>query len=154
MASPSPTTSSPSQGPSSTGTTIASEPTAIPSDIACPNTVVIELSTTVVIPNFNAYYAPMQIATFKPTYDTLADGSLLTPPYLQDLSDANLSLLIIGALAAIFIRNIFVSADYLRRGKVKKKSLFYVLFISQILSPIALVPVISSYFTNKVNCTM
>ncbi|KAF8898592.1 hypothetical protein BD779DRAFT_1666412 [Infundibulicybe gibba] len=54
----------------------------------------------------------------------------------------------------LFVRNIVVSGDYLRRGRVKKKVLFYVLFISQMLAPIGLIPVIMSYFTTYMDCTV
>lgn len=131
------------------------QPRITPSPTSCPpNTLVVQLSTTVVIPNFDLIYAPTPIQSFYPTYTALADGSLLTTPYNQDLADANLSLFVMGILAMIFARNIFVSGDYIRRGKVKKKTLFHVLFISQMLAPIAFVPIVLSYYTQHINCTM
>jgi hypothetical protein len=54
----------------------------------------------------------------------------------------------------VFVRNIIVSGDYIRRGKVKKKTLFHVLFLSQILAPITFIPNIMSYFTQRLNCTV
>ncbi|KAF9056308.1 hypothetical protein BJ165DRAFT_1522234 [Panaeolus papilionaceus] len=136
---------------------VALEPRATdsPSSSSCPpNTLLIELSTTVVVSDFSLFYSPQPITSFEPVYTALGDGSLLTPPYQQDLADANLSLLITGALAMLFLRNIIVSGDYLRRGKVKKKILFYVLFASQLLAPVGLIPVIVSYFSLNVNCTV
>lgn len=120
----------------------------------CPNALVVQLSTQVYIPNYTTFFAPTPIQSFVPTYTTLADGSLLTPAFLRDQRDANLSLFIIGLLAMLFTRNIFVSGDYLRRNTVKKKKLFYTLFLSQILAPVAFIPVVMSYFTQKMSCSL
>lgn len=118
------------------------------------NTLVVQLSTALVITDYNRFYAPTPIQAFVPSYTSISDGSLLTPPYSQDIIDSNLSLLVTGALAVVFTRNIIVSGDYLRRGRVKKRSLFYVLFLSQILAPLAFIPVILSYFNRRLHCTM
>lgn len=127
---------------------------ATPAPTPCsPNEVVVHLSTTVLITDFDRFWEPTPIASFQPTFNALDDGSLVTPPFVQDLYDANLTLLVTGALAIVFIRNIIVSADYLRRGKVKKKTLFYILFLSQVLAPISFVPIILSYFTKVLHCT-
>ncbi|KAF8078473.1 hypothetical protein FPV67DRAFT_1648275 [Lyophyllum atratum] len=119
----------------------------------CANKVIINLSTALVIPDYSLYYAA-PIESFQPTFFALADGSLLAPPFLDDLNGANISLLVNGMLTMLFVRNIFVSGDYLRRGKVKRKTLFYILFLSQILAPISLVPVIMSSFNQSINCTV
>lgn len=130
-------------------------PRTTPSPTSCPpNTLVVQLSTTLVISNFDLFYAPTAIQSFYPTYTALADGSLVTTPFNQDQIDANLSLFVTGALAVVFARNIFVSGDYIRRGKVKKKTLFHVLFLSQMLAPIAFIPIVLSYYTQRLNCTM
>lgn len=119
----------------------------------CPNKVVINLSTALVIPDYSLYY-DTPIESFQPQFYALNDGSLVAPPFFQDLAGANVSLLVTGMLAMLFVRNMLVSGDYIRRGKVKKKTLFYVLFLSQILAPISLVPVILSYFNEFLNCTV
>lgn len=119
----------------------------------CANKVVINLSTALVIPDYSLYYnGPAE--SFQPTYYALDDGSLITPPFIEDLAGANVSLLVTGMLTMLFVRNIIVSGDYLRRGKVKNKTLFYVLFLSQILAPVSLVPLIMSYFNQFLNCTV
>ncbi|KDR85136.1 hypothetical protein GALMADRAFT_233779 [Galerina marginata CBS 339.88] len=128
--------------------------TPSPTSSCPPNTLIVQLSTTLVIPDFNLFYAPSAIDSFFPTYTALADGSLITPPFNQDQLDANLSLLVTGALAMVFARNIVVSGDYIRRGKVKKKTLFHVLFLSQILAPVAFIPIIMSYFSQRMHCTL
>ncbi|KAG6846007.1 hypothetical protein H0H87_011055 [Tephrocybe sp. NHM501043] len=121
-------------------------------DGCCANKVIINLSTALVIPDYSLYYSG-PLDSFQPSFYALDDGSLITPPFVEDLSDANLSLLVNGMLTMLFIRNIIVSGDYLRRVRVKKKTLFYVLFLSQILAPIGLIPVIMSSFSQALNCT-
>ncbi|KAF9456544.1 hypothetical protein BDZ94DRAFT_1275389 [Collybia nuda] len=118
----------------------------------CPNKVVIHLSTTVVIPDYGLYYS-VPIESFRPTYYAYDDGSLIAPPFIQDLVGANISLLVTGFIAMLFVRNIIVTGDYIRRGKVKNKTLFHILFLSQILAPISFVPIIISYFNQLLNCT-
>ncbi|KAF8898591.1 hypothetical protein BD779DRAFT_1666411 [Infundibulicybe gibba] len=49
------------------------------SGACCPNEVVVHLSTIVVIPDYHAFYQD-PIQSFKPTYNPLPDGSLITPP--------------------------------------------------------------------------
>ncbi|KAG6836808.1 hypothetical protein H0H93_002830 [Arthromyces matolae] len=118
----------------------------------CANKVIINLSTSLVIPDYSLYYSgPLE--SFQPSFYGLDDGSLVAPPFVEDLSGANLSLLVNGILIMLFIRNIVVSGDYLRRVKIKKKTLFYILFLSQILAPISLIPVIASSFSQSLNCT-
>jgi hypothetical protein len=130
-------------------------PRITPSPTECPpNKLVVQLSTAIIIPDFNAFYAPASIEAFVPIYSTLPDGSLLTTPFNDDLRDANVGLLIMGALMMVFARNILVSGDYIRRGKVKKKMLFYVLFLSQILAPVSLAPIILTYFNEKISCKL
>lgn len=119
-----------------------------------PNEVVIHLSTTLVIPNYNSFYAQTPIEAFRPTFYPLPDGSLMTKPFIDDLMNANISLLVTGMLTMLFVRNLFVSGDYIRRGKVKNKTLFYLLFLSQVLAPASLVPVIMSYFNQFLSCTV
>jgi hypothetical protein len=119
----------------------------------CANKVIINLSTAIAIPNYSLYYnAPIE--SFQPKYFALDDGSLIAPPFIQDLAGANVSLLVTGMLTMLFVRNIIVSGDYIRRGKVKNKILFHILFLSQILAPVSFVPIIMSYFNQFLNCTM
>lgn len=114
--------------------------------------VVFQLSTAMVV-HYDFFYAPTPIPSFQPSYRSLDDGSLLAAPFEADLRSSHLSLLIIGSLFTIFLRNVFVSYGYVKRGRVKKKTLFYVLLASQVLAPVSLFPVILSYFVDSVNCT-
>lgn len=120
---------------------------------SCPNKVVIHLSTAVVLPNYSLFYND-PISLFQPKYQALDDGSLITPPFMEDLAGSNLSLLVTGFIAMVFVRNIIVSGDYLRRGKVKNKTLFYILFLSQLLGPVSIAPILVSYFDQALDCTV
>lgn len=116
-----------------------------------PNRVVIQLTTALAIPNYSRFYnTPIQ--SFHPSYRALDDGSLVASPFAADIASSNMTLLLLGVLTTLFIRNLLVSGDYLRRGKVKKKSLFYVLFISQILAPICFIPILVGFFNPHLNC--
>ncbi|KAH6917247.1 hypothetical protein BKA70DRAFT_1395109 [Coprinopsis sp. MPI-PUGE-AT-0042] len=119
-----------------------------------PAEVVIVLSTTIIIKDYPLYYFPTPISSFQPTWRPLPDGSLIAPPYDQDFLNANLNLFVLGAVAAVFIRNILASVSYLRRGKVKRKTLFYLLLFSQLLAPFSLTPVIISHFWNGLGCNL
>ena len=52
----------------------------------------------------------------------------------------------------LFLRNTIISADYIRRGRVKRKELFYALFISQAAGLATFVILSASYFVEHVNC--
>lgn len=129
--------------------------TDAPSSSCPPNAVIVKISTVLSIPNYKQFYA-QPIDYFTPAYDVRQDGSLLTAPFKEDLLESNLALLVLSALALLFLRNIIVSGDYLRRGsgKFKKKKLFHALFFSQILAIGAFVPLLLSYFTPVGNCTL
>lgn len=152
---PPPPTPSSSSSVSSTIQTPAVA-TAPPSATCCSATadeVIVHLSTTITIPDYHRYY-DSPIESFTPTYETLPDGSLVTQPYLHNLKNTYSSLIFLSVLTAVFFRNILVSGDYIRRGKVKKKSLFYLLFASQLLGPVVLLPFLISYTHDSVNCTL
>lgn len=126
---------------------VTSDPTC------CPNQVLVQLTTTLFIPNYSRFYST-PINDFNPDYFPLADGSLITKPFIDDLFGSNVSLLVLGILTMLFARNIFVSGDYLRRATIKDNSLFKVLFASQLLALIAFIPVIISQFSQFPNCTV
>lgn len=117
-----------------------------------PNIVVIELATTLRIPDFaRFYYTPIE--SFHPSYNALPDGSLVSPPLISDIRTANAWLLVYSATAVFFLFNSLFSHRYIREGHVKKKTLFYLLFCSQILGLMAAIPMIVPFFTSSVNCT-
>ena len=62
------------------------------------------------------------------------------------------NVLLTGFLLALFLRNIIVSVQYIWRGKVKNKLLFYLLLVSQALAPFSVVPIIVSFFVDVPHC--
>jgi len=116
-----------------------------------PNEVVLQLTTAVVIQDFSLYYQ-MPIQSFRPSYKAFADGSLVAPPYLHEVHEANWILLFVGALLMLFIRNSVVSADYIRRNRVKYKGLFYTLLISQLLGVLTFTSEAWVFLSSHVNC--
>jgi hypothetical protein len=117
------------------------------------NEVTFRLATTLTIPDYHRYY-DSPIESFTPTYYALPDGSLITPAYVSDLRGAYSNIIFLCSLIVIFFRNILVSGGYIWRGKVKKKGLFYLLFASQILGPVALLPLIIAYLHDSIDCTV
>lgn len=96
----------------------------------------------------------MPIAQFTPSYRALDDGSLVAQPLMDDIRFSAVGTLIAGMLITLFIRNLFVSGDYMRRAKVKNKILFYTLFVSQLLGAFTLVPIFISEFDLTSDCTL
>ncbi|KII93201.1 hypothetical protein PLICRDRAFT_35385 [Plicaturopsis crispa FD-325 SS-3] len=123
----------------------------VTSPTSLPNQVDIQLSTTINIPNYTRYYH-QPIESFRPTYVALQDGSLVAPPFLVDMRNASIHLAITGAMLLVFARNTVVSAEYIRRAKVKRKTLFYLLFVSQFLGVVSSIPTIVGYFDQSTNC--
>ncbi|KAK7064394.1 hypothetical protein R3P38DRAFT_2824256 [Favolaschia claudopus] len=127
-------------------------PRVTPSPTCCePNEVAIEISTTILIPDYLRFY-PGPITQFRPVYSALPDGSLIALPYTHDLAKSHLSLLVAAMLAALFLRNIIVALDYLRRARMKRKVLFYLLLCSQFLA-FGLAPLLGSFFSTHLDCT-
>lgn len=124
------------------------------STICCgssPNIVVLKLHTTVVIPNYNLFYtAPIE--SFEPPYHALADGSLIATPFIADLRGANLLLILLSAAAMFFTMNTFTAVSFLRRGKIKNKSLLYLLLVSQVLGIPAMISLMVTFFDQFANC--
>lgn len=116
-----------------------------------PQVVIIDLNTSVIIPDFTRFYHTNP-ASFEPVYYALADGSLVAPPFLSDLRHTNISLVILTFLLTVFARNIWVSATFLWGRTVRKKSLLYTVFVSQLLAPLALIPLLVAHFQRLINC--
>ena len=96
---------------------------------------------------------PNPLSSYRPTYTSLEDGSLLTSLYKADLYSANSRLFGIGALLTLGAINVWTCVSYIRRGKVKDKTLFYLLLASQILLPVCFFALLSPFFLSNVNCT-
>ena len=141
-----------SSTPTTTSPTFTATCTSSPSSCSTPNIVVIELATTLRIPDFARFY-DTPIESFRPSYNALADGSLVSPPLISDIRNANGWLLVYGATGAFFLLNSIFSLRYIREGHVKKKALFYLLFFSQLLGLMTVTPMIVPFFTQSANCT-
>ncbi|KAF7784438.1 hypothetical protein Agabi119p4_603 [Agaricus bisporus var. burnettii] len=129
-------------------------PRVTPPPACCStNQVLVELSTSLIIKDYRRFYST-DIHSFRPTYLALDDGSLITPALINDLWNSNLDLLFVAALATLFLRNIVAAVDYLRRGKMKNKTLYYLLLASQALAPASFVPLLVSTFNQNINCTL
>ncbi|TDL28409.1 hypothetical protein BD410DRAFT_824164 [Rickenella mellea] len=121
------------------------------SEFLCPTPVVISLTTHISIPDFPRFYS-VPVQSFSPTYFARPDGSLMAPPMIQDMRRTNAAMLVLGALLMLSARNILVSTDYIRRGRVKYKMLFYVLLLSQLFPPVSFCTFIFSYFVRHISC--
>ncbi|EGO25424.1 hypothetical protein SERLADRAFT_437173 [Serpula lacrymans var. lacrymans S7.9] len=115
-------------------------------------TVVVDLSTLVTILDYQRFYPNTPIASFHPVYYALDDGSLVAPPFVHDLSITNITLILIGILLALFVRNIIVSVTYIYRGRFKNKALLYTLLCSQLLALPCFIPLIVAQFDRDVDC--
>ncbi|KAJ3788970.1 hypothetical protein GGU10DRAFT_344723 [Lentinula aff. detonsa] len=125
--------------------------TPAPSTDDYPTQVVVALTTTILIPDYSLYY-DTPISQFSPNYQALSDGSLIASPYRLELQQDNGVLLLLSILVTIFLRNALVSGNYLRRIKVQRKVIFRMLFASQVIAFVGLVPKIASFLTPRVNC--
>jgi hypothetical protein len=97
---------------------------------------------------------PNPLQNYRPIYTALPDGSLLTPVYSADLYSANSRLFGIGALLTLGAINVWTCVSYIKRGRVKDKTLFYLLLASQILLPTCFGALLAPFFLDNVNCTM
>ncbi|KIP12582.1 hypothetical protein PHLGIDRAFT_262280 [Phlebiopsis gigantea 11061_1 CR5-6] len=118
------------------------------------NVVIVDLHTTVVIPDFHLYYGDQSIQSFQPPYHALGDGSLVATPFIVDVRGANLLLVIFSALAMFFILNTITAIQFLRRWTVKRMSLFYVLFVSQLLGAVGMLAPLVTYFDQFASCNV
>ncbi|KAG0709010.1 hypothetical protein DFH29DRAFT_1036413 [Suillus ampliporus] len=125
---------------------------SVPFPTGTPQLVVLELNTLVTISDFPRFYHTAPVASFQPSYHTIGDGSLIAPPLYDDLCATYLSLIMVAALLSVFARNISVSAAFIWSDKVRKKSLLYTVFFSQLLGPPALLPLLIAQFHPNIDC--
>ncbi|KAG1755138.1 uncharacterized protein EDB91DRAFT_1342835 [Suillus paluster] len=128
----------------------SSYPTPAPSTVQ-PQVLVLQLNTYVIIPDFPRFYTT-PAESFQPAYYAFSDGSLVAPPLYDDLCATYLSLIIMASLFTVFARNVSLSAAFLWTAKVRKKSLLYTLFFTQLLGPPALLPLLIAQFHTAINC--
>lgn len=129
-------------------------PQVTPPPASCSTSqVLVELSTALVIRDYQRFYST-DINSFRPTYIAWDDGSLVTPALITDLRGSSVDLLFTAALAMLFLRNIVVAIDYLRRARMKNKTLYYLLLASQALAPASFIPSLVSTFNQDISCTL
>ena len=115
------------------------------------NAVIVDLRTSVLIPDFSLYYnGPIQ--SFVPPYHALSDGSLVATPFISDVRSANLVLVLLSASVMFFFINLCTAIQYLRRTRIRKMALFYLLLASQLLGVTAMLALMSTYFDQFTNC--
>ncbi|KAF7320250.1 hypothetical protein MKEN_00809600 [Mycena kentingensis (nom. inval.)] len=130
------------------------QPRITPSPAGPVEQVVVELTTTVLIPDYARFYSS-PLEQFEPSYINLPDGSLASDAFIEDLRRSYTSLLVVALLASVFLRNLVVCVDYfhrLPRANMKRRLLFFMLLASQVLS-LGLAPFIASYFNSSLDCT-
>ncbi|KAG2129909.1 hypothetical protein DEU56DRAFT_973482 [Suillus clintonianus] len=119
--------------------------------------IVIQLNTilTIAAADFPHFY-PSDLPTqaFQPVYNIFNDGSLVAPPFFDDLCTTYLALVIIACLFTVFARNIYTSIAFIWSGKVRKKSLLYTVFFSQLLAIPALLPLLIAQFHPAFDCQL
>lgn len=160
-------TTFPSDSLEQSETTLSSEPThspfhlipraqitTAPSPTSPPNVVVFELSTLITVQHFSDYYgiAPEQFSS--PHYLRLGDGSLIATPLIRDMSGAHVSLFVIGLAFCFFLGNTVTSLGFILGGKIKHKTLLYLLFASQLLASATYISLFVGYMNDRINCTV
>ena len=78
----------------------------------------------------------------------------MATPFIVDVRGANLLLVIFSALAMFFILNTITAIQFLRRWTVKRMSLFYVLFVSQLLGAVGMLAPLVTYFDQFASCNV
>ena len=131
------------------GGTIVPGDTFIPGDPLARAT--IALHTTLLVDIF-PNPVPNPIQTYRPAWESTGDGSLITPIYRDAAMREHARMILAGFLLCVFLRNVFVSIDYLRRGKAKDKTLFYILLASQLWGPVAFISIIVGMMEDHVSC--
>ncbi|KAG1773180.1 hypothetical protein EDD22DRAFT_859310 [Suillus occidentalis] len=84
----------------------------------------------------------------------LSDVSFIAPLFLDDLETTYLALIIMASLFTVFARNITLSLTFLWSSTIRKKSLFYTLFISQLLAPLSILSLLVAQFHLNMDCKL
>jgi hypothetical protein len=100
------------------------------------------------------YPLPDPLDAYQPNYDALADGSLLTPIFEGDLFSSNSRLFGVSVLLTLGAVNVWTCVGYIRRAKVKDKTLFWLLLASQLLFPTCFAALLAPFFINNADCTL
>ncbi|CCM00912.1 uncharacterized protein FIBRA_02958 [Fibroporia radiculosa] len=140
----------PSPSPSPTAPLVQIIPLFTPSPDG--DSALVSLDAHLTLPQYTHYHSvPLQ--SFQPVYYALNDGSLLTPFYLDHIHIPKLWLFAAGALSVFFLRNTVVALSFIRRSRVKDKTLFYLLLISQLFGLLGSLALVIADFNQSVSCT-
>lgn len=90
----------------------------------------------------------------SPAYRLLPDGSLIAPLFYDDLQTTYIALIIMASLFTVFARNISLSLAFLWSNTIRKKSLFYTLFLSQLLAPLSILSLLVAQFHPNLDCNL
>ncbi|KAG9095563.1 hypothetical protein FS749_010218 [Ceratobasidium sp. UAMH 11750] len=119
-----------------------------------PNTrtfAIVPLTTTLTINVFPSP-RPTDLNAYLPPYAVIPDGSLITPLYHESSVHEHMRIFITGALFMLFVRNILVAIDYLRRTKSRDRTLFWLLLFSQMWGPVRFIPITAGFFSSATDC--
>lgn len=111
-------------------------------------------SPSPVVVKLNAIFTITPSDLPGPVYHLLGDGSLISPLFFHDLSATYLALVIMASLFTVFARNVALSAAFLCSGRVRKKSLLYTLFLSQLLAPVSILSLLVAQFHPNFDCRL
>lgn len=89
-----------------------------------------------------------------PSYRLLPDGSIIAPLFDADLQTTYFALIIMASLFTVFARNISLSLAFLCSSTIRKKSLFYTLFLSQLLAPLSILSLLVAQFHPNIDCKL
>jgi hypothetical protein len=115
-----------------------------------PSPLIVSLSTS-----FPIYATPTPLpVAFRPEYELLRDGSLITPLFINDFVCDKTRLVLIGVFSMVFTRNLFIALDYTLRVKIKHKMLFYFLICSQLCALPTMGALLMPFFLERARCDM
>ncbi|KAG8961573.1 hypothetical protein FRC03_005214 [Tulasnella sp. 419] len=113
--------------------------------------VAVPIHTTLIVDLFPRP-VPTPLEDYRPAWSVTRDGSMVTPVYRDAAMNSHGRMIIMGFLLCLFIRNFIVSIDYLRRGRAKDKTLFYLLAGSQICGPPAFMAIVVGLISDHTDC--
>lgn len=114
--------------------------------------IAVPLHTTLIVDVF-PNPIPSPIYSYRPAWKSTDDGSVISGVYRQASNSDHGRIVLMGFLLAIFVRNVLVSIDYLRRGRARDKTLFYLLLASQLWGPVAFTAIIVGILSPTASCT-
>lgn len=115
-------------------------------------TVAVPIHTTLIVDVF-PNPLPSPIMEYRPSWAVTDDGSMITSVYRVATGNDHTRIVLMGFLLCLFLRNVLVAIDYLRRGRARDKTLFYLLLASQLFGPVAFISIIVGILSPTASCT-